>query len=136
MGAVTLFAAGSVGVALSSPLAVDAGGVLGLLIGMAQAAIHAGELFGVGNLFDVDVAGDAFQRGVRRGFERGGMEAGRHTGLAPADAGPGIVTTGAVFVFRSGRRLGRENGGHDEDSQTKADERCRCAPESHLRGLI
>src|ERR1039458_9894626 len=77
------FAAGRRVVAARRSLPVEAGGVLGLLVGVARAAVHFGQLFGMGEFFlgELGVAGGAFLVRVWGGFERGGVEWRRDAGL-------------------------------------------------------
>ena len=110
VGAVAELAAGSVSVVLRRLFAVHAGRILGLLVAVAQAAIHRGEFFGMRNFLDVAMAGGAFQVGVGRCLEGGRVEGRRHSGLPLAGARTGIVATGAVLVGGCGGLLAGEAG--------------------------
>jgi hypothetical protein len=99
-----------------------------------MAAIHAGQLFGVGNLFEVAVAAHAIQGRVRGSLQSGGIETGRHASLPAPGTRSGIVAAGAIFIFRQGRLLGRDKGGKCQEGQAKTDKRSYFTPESHVCG--
>jgi hypothetical protein len=77
---------------------VEAGGVLGLLVGVARSALHFGQLFGMREFFlgELGVAGDAFLVGVRGRLECGGIEWRRDAGLPFAHTDPGFMTAQAI----------------------------------------
>jgi hypothetical protein len=90
---------------------MDAGGVLGLLVAMAQAAIHAGQLLRMRDLFDIHVAGDAFEGRMGGRFQGGRVETRGHSSLAFADAWAGIVAARTVLGMQLRRLLAAEGGG-------------------------
>src|ERR1035438_8338218 len=100
------FAAWRGGVAARRRLPVEAGGVLGLLVGVARAAFHFGQLFGMREFFlgELGVAGGAFLVRVRGSFECSGVEWRRDAGLPFAHPQPGFMTAEAIVGV--GERLG------------------------------
>jgi hypothetical protein len=82
------------------------GAELGLLVGVARAAFHFGQLFGMGEFFlgELGVASGAFLVRVRGSFECGGVEWRRDAGLPFAHTDPGFMT--AEAIVGAGKRLG------------------------------
>jgi hypothetical protein len=106
---------------------VEAGGVLGLLVGVARAAFHFGQLFGMGEFFlgELGVAGGAFLVRVRRSSECGGVEWRRNAGLPFAHPQPGFMT--AEAIVGAGQRLGllpREGCGQKSGCYQEAPQAC------------
>ena len=113
MRAVAELAAGSIRVVLRRLLAVDAGAVLALLFGVAQAAVDAGQLVGMRHFFDIAVASDAIEGRMGGRFQGRRVEARRHSGLAFPDTRAGIVAACAVLGMRLRRLLAAEAGGQE-----------------------
>ena len=119
--AVTELAVGSIRVVLRRLPAVDAGGVLALLVAMAQAAVDAGQLFRMRHFFDIAVAGDALEGRMGGRFQGGRVEARGHSGLAFPDARSGIVAACAVLGMQLRRRLAAEASGQQGRNGSEAE---------------
>jgi hypothetical protein len=87
---------------------VQALGILPLFVGVATTAVDRGELLGVRKVLfagEVRVAIGAFQCGMRRRTQSGGVERRRNSGLALARAAPGVVASGTLAGAWRGRLL-------------------------------
>ncbi len=85
-------------------LPVQTGVVLGLLVGMARATIHRGQLLGMGKLLlgQLTVATGAFQRRVGRSGQTCRIDLRRYSRLPLPAAGANLVASGAFFGARKG----------------------------------
>jgi hypothetical protein len=104
-------AAGSIRVVLRRLLPMDAAGILALLLTVAKAAVHRRQLFRVWHLFDIGVACDAFNSGMRGRFQGGRVEARRYAGLALSGTRAGIVAAGTVVGMQLRCLLAAETRG-------------------------
>src|ERR1017187_7827717 len=105
MGPVAGFAPRRERVALGRFLAVQAGGILGLLFGVALAAFHTSQFLRVRHFLHVAMAVHALESTVRRSFQASGADAGGHTGLALPGLRTGIMASRTILATRRFRRL-------------------------------
>jgi len=109
-------AIGRVSVILGRLLAVNAAAVLGLLVAVAGAALHLGQLLRVWNFFNVAVAIGALESGVGGCLQSGSIEAGRNSRFPLAGSRTGVVATGAIVRMQLRDLLCREAArDHDRD---------------------
>lgn len=98
VGSMTLFTGRRQLVARLGRLAVEALGVLGLLVGVARPAVDAGEFVGVGQLLtgQIAVAIGALQGSVGGSAQGHGVERWGYAGLTLGGAPPGFVAVYAI----------------------------------------